>query len=152
MQRIRTAVFLDCLSLRTRPQKNKMEHCFWDFLCVVPSTPAEYIYIPLERNLKNAQLNVQWPITAGARSKAWTYLHPLKHFDLGFESHLRHGCLREFIPCLCCPWDSGLVTGWSPRPASPTVCVKRLINLKVAKIQQRALEPWMDNVYCYASK
>jgi hypothetical protein len=30
-------------------------------------------------------------------------LRPLEHWDRGFESHLRHGCLCAFILCLCCP-------------------------------------------------
>jgi hypothetical protein len=40
-------------------------------------------------------------------------LRPLKYWDRGFESHLRHGCLCTFIPCVCCPVrvGSGLATG-----------------------------------------
>jgi hypothetical protein len=38
---------------------------------------------------------VSEPITAAARSKAC--LRSLEHWDPGFESHSRHGCL-----CLCC--------------------------------------------------
>jgi hypothetical protein len=30
-------------------------------------------------------------------------LRLLKHWDLGFESHLTHECLCAFILCLCCP-------------------------------------------------
>jgi hypothetical protein len=30
-------------------------------------------------------------------------LRPLEHWNRGFESHLRHGCLCAFILCLCCP-------------------------------------------------
>jgi hypothetical protein len=42
-------------------------------------------------------------------------LRSLEHWDRGFESHSRHGCLSLFILCLCCPvLGSGLVTGWSP--------------------------------------
>jgi hypothetical protein len=36
---------------------------------------------------------------------------PLEHWDQGFESHLRHGCLRACV-VLCV--GSGLATGWSP--------------------------------------
>jgi hypothetical protein len=51
-------------------------------------------------------------------------LRPLEHWDRGFESHSRHGCLSAFILCLCClvcrqrPCD-GLI----PRPRSPTDCL-----------------------------
>jgi hypothetical protein len=38
------------------------------------------------------------------------YLRQLKHWDRGFESHSRHGCLCAFILCLRCV----LATGWSP--------------------------------------
>jgi hypothetical protein len=30
-------------------------------------------------------------------------LRPLEHWDRGFESHSRHGCLCAFILCSCCP-------------------------------------------------
>jgi hypothetical protein len=59
------------------------------------------------------------PITAAARSKAAVlnlceaaarqlrnaglrnnHLRPLEHWDRGFESHSRHGCLYAFILCL----------------------------------------------------
>jgi hypothetical protein len=48
-------------------------------------------------------------------------LRSLEHWDRGFESHSRHGCLCAFILCLCCsvcrqrPCD-GLI----PPPRSPT--------------------------------
>jgi hypothetical protein len=52
-------------------------------------------------------------------------LRPLEHWNLGFESHSRHGCLSAVILCLCCsvcryrPCD-GLI----PRPKSLTDCPK----------------------------
>jgi hypothetical protein len=42
------------------------------------------------------------PITVTARSKAWIVFHSIERWDLGFESHSRHGCLCAFILCLCC--------------------------------------------------
>jgi hypothetical protein len=30
-------------------------------------------------------------------------LRPLEHWDRGFQSHFKHGCLCAFILCLCCP-------------------------------------------------
>jgi hypothetical protein len=41
------------------------------------------------------------PTTGAARSKAWTVSRSLEHWDRGFESHSRHGCLFVFILCLC---------------------------------------------------
>jgi hypothetical protein len=40
----------------------------------------------------------QWP--RGLRHELSS---PLKHWDRGFESHLRHGCLCAFTLCLCSP-------------------------------------------------
>jgi hypothetical protein len=51
---------------------------------------------------------------------------------------------------LCCPMcaGSGLATGWSPSKKSYRLC-KRLRNWKAAKVQQRAVEPQIDNCNCY---
>jgi hypothetical protein len=35
-------------------------------------------------------------------SKAWTVCALLEHWDHGFESLSRHGCLSAFILSLCC--------------------------------------------------
>jgi hypothetical protein len=43
------------------------------------------------------------PITVAARSKGMNCFLPLEHWDRGFESHSRRGCLCSFILCLCCP-------------------------------------------------
>jgi hypothetical protein len=40
------------------------------------------------------------------------YLRSLKHWDRGFESHLRHGCLCAVTLCLC----------WSPFKESYRLC------------------------------
>jgi hypothetical protein len=48
-----------------------------------------------------------------------------KHWDRGFESHSRHGCLCAFILCLCCPVCRWRPCEWLiPRPRSPTDCVE----------------------------
>jgi hypothetical protein len=31
----------------------------------------------------------------------WPRLRPLEHWDRGFESHSRHGCVSVFNLCLC---------------------------------------------------
>jgi hypothetical protein len=36
------------------------------------------------------------------RTQFMNRLRPLKHWDRGFQSHSRHGCLCAFILCLCC--------------------------------------------------
>jgi hypothetical protein len=53
------------------------------------------------------------PVPLAVRSKARSH-QPLEHWDSGFESRSRHGCVSAFfcvVPfCVC----SGLATGWSP--------------------------------------
>jgi hypothetical protein len=75
----------------------------------------------------------------------WTIncLHPLKHCDRGFESHLRHGCLCAFILCLCCSvCRLRPCVGLIPRPRSPTDCVriKKLNKLAVVHKGCRAID------------
>jgi hypothetical protein len=42
-------------------------------------------------------------------------LRSLEHWDRGFESYSRHGCVFAFIVLLCSSCvGSGLATGWSP--------------------------------------
>jgi hypothetical protein len=41
-------------------------------------------------------------------------LRPLEHWDCGFVSHSRHGCLSAFILFVLSCVGSGLATGWSP--------------------------------------
>jgi hypothetical protein len=61
-------------------------------------------------------------------------LRPLKHWDRGFESHLKHGCLCAFILCLCCPVcaDSGPATGWS----AVQIVLPSVLKLKKLKSSQ----------------
>jgi hypothetical protein len=61
----------------------------------------------------------------------------LERWDLVFEPHLRHGCLRAFILCLCCSvcryqFCDGLIA----RLRSPSNCVKEQEIEKAAKVQQ----------------
>jgi hypothetical protein len=48
----------------------------------------------------------------------------LKHWDHGFESHSRHGCLSLLRVCVVLCVGSGLVSGLIPRPSSPTDCLQ----------------------------
>jgi hypothetical protein len=49
-------------------------------------------------------------------------LRPLEHWDRGFESHSRHGCLSAFILFALSCVGNGLATGWSPvQGVLPTV-------------------------------
>jgi hypothetical protein len=41
-------------------------------------------------------------------------LRPLKHWDRGFESVLKHRCLCAFILCLCCPGSGSDLRGTDP--------------------------------------
>jgi hypothetical protein len=41
-------------------------------------------------------------------------LRPFKHWDCGFESHPRYGCLSAFILFVLSCVGGGLATGWSP--------------------------------------
>jgi hypothetical protein len=51
------------------------------------------------------------PITVAVRL-GMNCLHPLKHLDRGFGSHLRCGCQCAFILCLCSSVrSSGPATG-----------------------------------------
>jgi hypothetical protein len=76
-------------------------------------------------------------------------LHPLKHWDRGFESHSRHACLCAIILCSCysvCRQrpSNGLI----PRLRSPTDCVwtKKLEKLPRST---RALKPLIDRKIVY---
>jgi hypothetical protein len=47
----------------------------------------------------------KWKLYAATQDSPYgmNCLRPLKHWDRGFESHSRHGCLCTFILYLCCP-------------------------------------------------
>jgi hypothetical protein len=51
-------------------------------------------------------------------------LRSLEHWDLGFESHLRHGWLSTFILCLCLPVYVAALRRADNRPRSPTDCLR----------------------------
>jgi hypothetical protein len=75
----------------------------------------------------------------------WASIYFYKHWDRVFESHMRNGCLYVFILWSCysvyrqLPWD-GLI----PRQKSPTDCVKDQETSKAVKVQQRAVQPYID--------
>jgi hypothetical protein len=54
------------------------------------------------------------PVTAAERSKAWSILAPLEHWDRVFESHSGHGCVRVY---------SVFVLTCVTRPRRPTYCL-----------------------------
>jgi hypothetical protein len=62
---------------------------------------------------------------SGRAVKGMNCLRPLKHWDRGFESHLRYGCPFAFILRLCSPvWRQRPCDRLIPLPRSPTDCVK----------------------------
>jgi hypothetical protein len=64
---------------------------------------------------------------SGRAVKGMKCLRSLENWDCGFQSHSRHGCLcvRCVVLCRLRPCN-GLMT----RPRCPTVCVRRIANLK----------------------
>jgi hypothetical protein len=68
-------------------------------------------------------------------------LRPLKRWDRGFESHLRHGSVCVYsvfvLSCVQVAVLDGLIT----RPRSLTDRVKDQGAEKAAKVKQRAVEP-----------
>jgi hypothetical protein len=66
--------------------------------CAKAKNTLNYIIIPLSSS-------------ADHRGRA---LRSLEHWDRGFESHSRHGCLCAFILFVLSCIGSGLATGWSP--------------------------------------
>jgi hypothetical protein len=81
------------------------------------------------------------PITVAAQSKAWTVFARSNAGIVG--SNLTQGLdIYVRLPCVCVVLcvGSGLASGWSPvQGVLLTVC--RLRNWKVAKVQQRGIEP-----------
>jgi hypothetical protein len=71
-------------------------------------------------------------------------LRPLEHWGCGFEFHLRHGCLNAFILfVLSYVQVEALRLADPPSKYSYRLC-KREEAEKAAKVQQRAVEPWID--------
>jgi hypothetical protein len=50
-------------------------------------------------------------------SRSLMRLHSLEHWDRGFESHSRHGCLFAFILCLCCSVCRLTTLRWAGPPS-----------------------------------
>jgi hypothetical protein len=82
-------------------------------------------------------------ITVAARSKAWTVFARSKVRYRGFESQLRHGCLCAFILfVLSCVQAAALLLADPPSKESYRLC-SWWRNVKAAKVQQRAVEPYI---------
>jgi hypothetical protein len=88
--------------------------CLWklyhSFYCILFSFSPSYKVLP-------QVLIAIIILTAGHSSRAvWSMnrLRSLEHWDRGFESHSRHGCMCTFILCMLLRVGSGLATGWSP--------------------------------------
>jgi hypothetical protein len=71
--------------------------------------------------------------SVAAGSEVWTALAYSKTWSRGFDSHSRYGCRFEFMLCV----GSGLSTCWFPVQGA-------LPNWRAAKVQQRAVEPYVD--------
>jgi hypothetical protein len=73
-------------------------------------------------------------------------LRSLEHWDRGFESHSRHGCLcvRLFCVCVVLCVGSGLATGWSPSKESFRLCKNDYETEEEARAQKRSVEPLMN--------
>jgi hypothetical protein len=54
-------------------------------------------------NNNNNKYRLVRAVHSGRAVCGMNFLRPLKHWDRGFESHLRHGCPFAFIPYLCSP-------------------------------------------------
>jgi hypothetical protein len=72
------------------------------------------------------------------RRPQWLPLRPLKHWDHGFEYHLRHGCLYAFILwwLCCCVCRQRPCDVLISRTRNPTNCVKGQGTEKAAKSEQ----------------
>jgi hypothetical protein len=89
------------------------------------------------------EYNRVWPIPVAARSEAWT-VRPIKHWNRGFKTHLRHGCLCAFILfVLFCVHVAALQQADPPSKESYRLC-KRSRTWKSAKVQRRTVEPQRD--------
>jgi hypothetical protein len=64
------------------------------------------------------------PITVAARSKEWkVFAHSTAGIVGSNHTQGMGVCVRIFCVCVVLCVGSGLVTGWSLGPRSPTVCV-----------------------------
>jgi hypothetical protein len=97
-------------------------------LCVVvdfPLSASVFLYLSvcvMQCTMPNTQF--QWP-----QDQRHVCLRPLKHWDHGFKSHLRHGHMSTFF-CVMLSSISSLVMGWYIWPRSPTKISKCIHNFR----------------------
>jgi hypothetical protein len=79
------------------------------------------IFLMKQGNFRNVAV---FKICDGGQSRLqWPRCLRLEHWDRGFESHSKHGCMCAFILFVLSSTGSGLVTDWSPvQEVLPTVC------------------------------
>jgi hypothetical protein len=112
----------------------------WDLELI--SSPVHCIQLVVSPGIKRSEREadhisikkpcaVCWPITLASRSKAWTAF-ALSKTGVGGSNPTQNVnvCVRLFHVCTVLCAGSGLASGWSPGPRSPTDCVKRSRNWK----------------------
>jgi hypothetical protein len=66
---------------------------------------------------------------------------PLRHWDHGFESYSRQGCLSVFILFVLSCVQVAALRQTDPPPKESYLLCKNQKTEKAAKVQQRAVEP-----------
>jgi hypothetical protein len=99
------------------------------------------------------QINVPISVFADHRGRAVRGMNcprPLEHWNCGFESHSRHGCLCAFILFVLSCAGSDLAKGWSPvQGVLPTV--SNITKLKSGQGPTKdcgAIDIWTDICVC----
>jgi len=85
--------------------------------------------------LKDSKLNVKifnliqtvYAVPSGRATYGAYGLGPLGHWDRGFESRSRHGCISAFLYIVLSCVSRGLTMGRSPVQGVLPTCLKRLI-------------------------
>jgi hypothetical protein len=109
------AVYMCIQRLSLDPTRRKRAKDIWvpaqvlELVSVRELCEAQVTSLDDDSRVGTAEMRIRLWVTADHSGLAvWgiKYLHPLEHWDRGFESHSRHGCL--FVS------GSGLAMGWSP--------------------------------------